>query len=170
MILSRKKLKCDDMFTSAKHGTAQVWCGCRIHLPPNQKSSKFLINYLIYGKMTFFFSQSFHYAGFHDQKGQFHERLAPLYEPTAIDIVRNQGAGTELQNRKLPDLPDSKFNPVHSTARRNPLSVRSAPNLHRLENIILVNESPIPKTDDSSGESGFNEKSPLIRKSQRYKF
>jgi len=45
--------------------------------------------------------------------------------------------------------------------------VRSAPNLHRLENIILVNESPIPKTDDSSGESGFNEKSPLIRKSQR---
>ena len=122
----------------------------------------------IYGKITSFFSQSFHYAGFHDQKGQFHERLAPLYEPTAIDIVRNQGAGTELQNRKLPDLPDSKFNPVHSTARRNPLSVRSAPNLHRLENIILVNESPIPKTDDSSGESGFNEKSPLIRKSQRY--
>ena len=150
------------------YGRAQVWRGCRIPVPPNQKPSKFLIILSdVYGKMTNFFSQSFHYAGFHDQKGQFHERLAPLYEPTAIDIVRNQGAGTELQNRKLPDLPDSKFNPVHSTARRNPLSVRSAPNLHRLENIILVNESPIPKTDDSSGESGFNEKSPLIRKSQR---
>ena len=126
----------------------------------NEALNKFFTSKLI-------FSQSFHYAGFHDNKGQFHERLAPLYEPSAIDIVRNQGAGTELQNRKLPDLPDSKFNPVHSTARRNPLSVRSAPNLHRLENIILVNESPIPKTDDSSGESNFNEKSPLIRKSQR---
>ena len=112
------------------------------------------------------FSQSFHYAGFHDGKGHLHERLSPTYElnRSQFDIVQNQNI---IQNRKLPELPDGKFEPVHHSTRRNPLSVRSAPNLHRLDNVILVNESPIPKTDDSSGESNFTERSPLIRKSQK---
>ena len=109
------------------------------------------------------FSQSFHYAGFHDGKGHLHERLSPK---DGLDIDLFQRTSTGIQNRKLPDLPDDKFQPVHSTARRNPLTFRSAPNLHRLENVIFVsNESPIPKTDDSnSGESNFTERSPLIRK------
>jgi len=136
-------------------------------IPPIPKSNLSRLYPVDQAKRTFT-SQSFHYAGFQESsKGHLHERLSPTYElnSTNFDIVHNRAA--EHQNRKLPELPDAKFNPVHSTARRNPLSVRSAPNLHRLENVILVNESPIPKTDDSSGESNFNEKSPLIRKSQK---
>jgi len=101
-------------------------------------------------------SQSFHYAGFH-------ERLSPIQTASQdnLDIV---------QDRKLPTLPNSNFEPIHSTAKRDPAFIRSAPNLNRLHSVNPYSHPLPPKSTDesTSGDSNeANEKSPLIRNHER---
>jgi len=109
-----------------------------------------------------FTSQSFQYTNFgEDQK-------TILQEPLTVNDLRKSNLNIVTSStRKLPDLPlFTNFKPVSYSTRRNPSAVRSAPNLHRLENVILINsDSPHPKTDDSTADS--NESAPLIKKQSR---
>ncbi|CAG5109746.1 Oidioi.mRNA.OKI2018_I69.chr2.g4241.t1.cds [Oikopleura dioica] len=98
---------------------------------------------------------SFQYTNFGE------ENKEPL---TVNDLRRSQHNIVTSSTRKLPDLPlFNNFKPVSYSTRRNPSAVRSAPNLHRLENVILINSDS--KTDDSTADS--NESAPLIKKQCR---
>ena len=122
-------------------------------------------------------SQSFHYSGFH-------ERLSPIQTASQdnLDIVQGKNLTLFILNhvkwsmlygpsktiwrlfipfiiknsdRKLPTLPNSNFEPIHSTAKRDPAFIRSAPNLNRIHSVNPYSHPLPPKSTDES-TSGNN--------------
>ena len=53
-------------------------------------------------------------------------------------------------DRKLPTLPNSNFEPIHSTAKRDPAFIRSAPNLNRIHSVNPYSHPLPPKSTDES--------------------
>ena len=117
-------------------------------------------------------SQSFHYSGFH-------ERLSPIQTASQDNLDIVQGKNPSLlvltilygqsktiwglffpfiiknSDRKLPTLPNSNFEPIHSTAKRDPAFIRSAPNLNRIHSVNPYSHPLPPKSTDES-TSGKN--------------
>merc|ERR1719293_462231 len=101
-------------------------------------------------------SQSFHYEGFHEQQ--------QIIQQANRGLNASRDNLDPVQERKLPTLPNSNFQLVH-TSKLDPASFRSAPNLNRLHSAVNPYASPLNGPDEStSGESGeHTEKSPLIK-------
>ena len=55
-----------------------------------------------------------------------------------------------ISDRKLPTLPNSNFEPIHSTAKRDPAFIRSAPNLNRIHSVNPYSHPLPPKSTDES--------------------
>jgi hypothetical protein len=105
-------------------------------------------------------SESFCFSKYHGFNGN---TPSPISHLAASQSNNNLDA---VQDRKLPTLPNTQFQPVHSSAQRNDPSFRSAPNLNRLHSNPYSQPNPPPpkSTDDSSADSNdVTEKSPLIR-------
>lgn len=125
-------------------------------------------------------SQSFHYAGFNERLSPIQtasqDNLDIVQGKNFTLFVLNHVVWTitycmfhliisfgdcffpfviKNSDRKLPTLPNSNFEPIHSTAKRDPAFIRSAPNLNRIHSVNPYSHPLPPKSTDES-TSGNN--------------